>query len=689
LPSALENIISKCLEKECERRYQTADGIRSDLSKINRNANGDPSAGFLIRRWKSLSTAGMIVIALMAIGTYWWRARQVAPLTDRDTVVLADFTNTTGDPVFDDTLKQGLSVQLKQSPFLSLVPQRKVNEAIKLMGHASGDRLTPEITREVCQRTGAKAMLTGSIVAFGSQYVIGLRAVNCDTGDLLAEAQEQAPGKEGVLNALDVAASSMRGKLGESLSSVEKYATPVVRATTPSLEALKAFSLGINTNLSKGDVAALPFYKRAVELDPNFALSYRSMAVVYGDLNEVGRAAENARKAFELRNRVSEQERLSIEAIYYQYATGELHKAVEVYEQWQQAYPRDYLPYGNAAFTFSFLGNWERALDESRGAVRLEPNNEANYVNLGSAYTCLNKLDQAEAVYKQAEDHKLESEYLLGNRYQLAFLKGDAAKMRQTAAGAMGKPGTEDMMLAYQADTEAWYGKLESARELTQQAMDSARHNDSKESAAGYQAEAAMHEVEMGDRVRARSDAKAALSLGPNRDIRAIVALVLARLGDTVAADKLASEIDATSPLDTLVQNYWLPSIRAAVALQHKDPNHGLELLRVTSTIELSQPTSGLNVFLCPVYLRGEAYLMLHDGKAAAAEFQKFIDHYGLVVNFPWGALARLGLARAYAMQGDSIRARAAYRDFLTLWKDADPDVPILKQAKAEYANLH
>ncbi len=683
VPAVLENIISKCLEKDREGRYQTAAEIRSDLSEISLDAKGYSLAQPLTRRWKSLSVGAVIMVALIAGGTYWWHLRQVAPLTDQDTVVLADFTNTTGDTVFDDTLKQGLSVQLKQSPFLSLVSERKVNEAIKLMGHASGDRLTPDITREICQRTGGKAMLTGSIAAFGSQYVIGLKAINCDTGDVLAEAQEQATGKESVLNALDTAASSMRGKLGESLSSVEKYATPLVRATTPSLEALKAFSLGIKTNLAKGDAAALPFYKRAVELDPNFALSYRCMAVVYGDLNEVGRAAENARRAFELRDKVTEQERLSIEAIYYQYGTGELHKAVDVYEQWQRTYPRDYLPYGNSSFTFSLLGNWQRAMDEARGAVRMEPNNEGNYVNLGSAYTCLNRLDEAEAVYKEAADHKLESEYLLGNRYQLAFLKGDTVQMQQTAAAAMGKAGTEDMMLTYQADTEAWYGKLKNARELTVRAMDSARRNDAKESAAGYQAEAALREVEMGDRLRARSDANTAVKVAPNRDIRAIVALVLARAGDTATAEKSADDLDRAFPLDTLIQKYWLPSIRAAVALQRKDPHRAIELLQEASSIELGQPTSGLNVFLCPVYLRGEAYLMLHDGNAAEAEFQKFIDHYGLVVNFPLGALARLGLARAYALQGNMVRARAGYQDFLTLWKDADPDIPILKEAKS------
>jgi eukaryotic-like serine/threonine-protein kinase len=591
------------------------------------------------------------------------------------------------DSVFDDTLKQGLSVQLEQSPFLDLISERKVNEILRLMGRASGDRLTPEVTREVCQRMGSKAMLTGSIAGLGSQFVIGLKAVNCNTGDVLAEAQEQAAGKETVLKALDNAAISLRSKLGESLGSVQKYATPVEEATTPSLEALKAYSLGRKTQFTKGLTASLPFYKRAVELDPNFAMPYAVMSAIYGNLNEIGRAAENARKAYELREKVSERERFYIEANYYVSATGELEKAAQAYELWQQTYPRDFVPYSNLGFVSDALGNLEKSLEETREAMRLEPTNETNYGNLGNAYANLNRLDEAEAVYKQAEERKLEGESLLQYRYQLAFLKGDAAQMSQLAAAAIGKPGTEDVLLAGQADTEGWYGKLKNARELTQRAMDSAQHNDAKETAASYQAAAALREVESGNREQALAGADAALKLAQNRDVRAMAALALARAGDISGAEKMAADLDKTFPLDTLVQRYWLPTIRAAVALERKDPNRAVELLKTASTIELGQPTN-LTVFLCPVYLRGEAYLMLHDGNAAAVEFQKFIDHRGLVVNFPWGALARLGLARAYAMQGDTAKARTAYKDFLALWKDADPDIPILKQAKAEYAKL-
>ncbi len=555
------------------------------------------------------------------------------------------------------------------------------------MGRPAGDRLTPEVTREVCQRTNSKAMLAGSIAGLGSQYVIGLKAVDCETGDVLAEAQEQAGGKEAVLKALGAAAVSLRKKLGESLGSVQKYATPVEEATTSSLEALKAYSLGVKTAYAKSTTAARPFIQRALDLDPSFAMAYAWMGMSYFVLNEGGRGAEYTRKAYALREKVSERERLNIEASFYDTVTGDLEKAAQTDELWQQTYPRDDWAYQGLGFVCSALGNWERALEVFREALRLDPSDVTNYENLGITYTVFNRLDEAEAVYKQAEERKLEGEFLLQSRYWLAFLKGNAARMAQLVSAAMEKPGSEDLMLATQADTEGWYGKLKTAHELTGRAMDSAQHHDAKEVAAAYQAAAALREVESGNREQARAEANAALKLAPNRDVRAMAALALARAGDTAGAEKLAAELDKTFPLDTLVQRYWLPTIRAAVALERNDPNRAIELLKAASTIELSEP-SQFTIFLCPVYVRGEAWLMLHDGHRAAAEFQKFIDHRGVVMNFPWGALARLGLARASALQGDTAKARAAYQDFLTLWKDADPDVPILKEAKAEYAKL-
>jgi serine/threonine protein kinase/tetratricopeptide (TPR) repeat protein len=733
LPPKLQDIIDRALEKDRELRYQGAAEMRSELMRLRRDTDSGRSApvssgqaavapegralvtpqsslsqpsplpgvpssstGVQVAKvtgtgrglWKILVPAAAILVAAIA-GFLYFRSHHptTTAVTEKDTIVLADFDNKTGDAVFDDTLKQGLSVQLEQSPFLDLVSDNKVNETLKLMGRSPGDHLTPEVAREICQRTGSKAMLTGSIAGLGSQYVIGLKAVNCDTGDVLAGAQEQAASKEAVLKALDAAAVSLRGKLGESLSSVQKYATPVEEATTTSLEALKAYSLAEKTRNAKGDNAALPFYKHTVELDPRFAMAYRAMAAVYANMYEIGRAAEAGRKAYDLREKVSERERFSIEGWYYMVATGELEKGAQTFELWRQTYPRDEVPYIDLGFIYSLLGNYQKSLEEVSEALRLEPNDVINYLNVGGGYASLNRLDEAEGVYEQAEQRKLDSESLILNRYQLAFLKDETPKMAQLASAAMGKPGTEDLLLASQADTEGWHGELKSARELTRRAVDSAEHNDAKESAASYQAVGALREVTLGNREQARIDANAALKLAQNSGVRAVTALAMARAGDSSSAKKLITEIDKTYPLDTVTQRNWLPTIRAAIALEGKDPNRAIELLKDASAIELGG-TPGALVALCPVYIRGEAYLMLHDGKAAQSEFQKFIDHRGVVGNFPWGALARLQLARAYALQGDTAKAKAAYQDFLTLWKDADPDTPILIAAKAEYAKL-
>ena len=712
---ALETVIQKALEKDRHLRYQHASDLRTDLERLKRDsesgrqqaisssssarapasARSSSSSQEVVaepmaaksRRLFLVLVAVLALIAVVAAAGLYYRRHRAARFAEKDSLVLSDFTNTTGDPVFDDALKQGLAAQLEQSPFLAVASARKVNEILKWMGRSPGERLTPELAREVCQRAGNKAMLSGSIAPLGSQYVISLQAVNCDTGDVLAVAQEQAAGKEQVLKALGRAASDVRGKLGESLSSVQKYDAPPDEVTTPSLEALKAYSMGNKERWAKGDAASLPFYNHAVELDPNFAIAYLTLAVAYNNLNETARAADYARKAYDLRQRVSARERLEIEAYYYWFATGELDKAAQVYQVWLQTYPSESAVYSNLGFISSTLGNWTQALQEDLEAMRLDPTHVNRYANLGTDYTALNRLSEAEAVFKQAEGRKLESQELLAARYNVAFLNGDTAQMAQLSSAAAGKSGSEAPIVATQADSEAWYGKFRSARELTQRAVESARHDDAPESAAIFLATAALREVEAGNRRQAMTDANAALKLATNRDVRAMSALALARAGQRAAAEKLMAELNKELPLDTMVQQYWLPTIKAAISLDNKDAQRAIELLQIPGPIELGQPAN-ITVVLCPVYIRAEAYRTLRDGNAAAVEFEKFIEHRGIVVNFPWGALARLGVARAYALEGDSAKAKIAYQEFLTLWKDADAELPIYQQAKAEYGKL-
>ncbi len=681
----LEHVIGKALEKDRNLRYQHASDMRADLRRLGRDSDAVspvatvPAAAGTRKVWKAALLA-VAAVALLVAGYFY--LHRTPRLTDKDTIVLADFANSTGDPVFDGTLRQGLAVQLEQSPFLSLISDQRVRQVLRLMGQSPDARLTPELARDLCQRTASAAVLDGSIASLGSEYVLGLRATNCHTGDILGEEQVRATGKEQVLTALDKAAAKLREKLGESAKSLRAFDTPLEQATTPSLEALQAYSLGRKMFYTKGEAAAVPFLKRAVELDPNFAMAYRSLAA-NGSLDQPNLEAVYSRKAYELRDKVSERERFFIEATYYWYATGELEKAMPVYALWQQTYPRDYSLYVHLSEIYAILGDLDKSLDNARECMRLEPNRANNNADLIAAYINLNRLDEAEAASRQAEQRNLESEGLLAVRYRLAFVNGDATRAAQTLSEATGKAGIEDRLLAAQSDTEAWYGRFNSARALTRRAMESAERNDAKEISASYQAEAALRDAEAGNREQARADASAAVKLAANQDVLATAALALARAGDTSMAEKLAAELDKGYPVDTIVQRYRLPTIRAAIVLQRKDPNQAIELLQQTSPIELGDAG-----WLLPVYLRGEAYLILHDGKSAAVEFQKFIDHRGLVANFPWGALARLQLGRAYTLSGDKNKARAAYQEFLGLWKDADPDIPILKEAKAEYAKL-
>jgi serine/threonine protein kinase/tetratricopeptide (TPR) repeat protein len=643
-------------------------------------------AGRKKQRRLTIAAAAVVAIAL-AVGGYFYFHR--APkLTEKDTIVLADFTNTTGDSVFDGALRQGLAVQLAQSPFLNVVPDEKVAQTLRFMGQPPDARLTPAIAREVCQRTQSTAVLDGSIAQIGTQYSLILKAVNCASGELLASTEAQASDKNHVLDALGKVASETRAKLGESLSTVQKLDTPIEQATTPSLEALQAYSLGWKTRVGKSDFAAVPLFQRAIHLDPNFAMAYASLGTTYGNLGVTSLAAENARKAYELRDRVSEREKFYIESQYHLFVTGNLEKARQAYELWAQTYPRDDVPARDLGVIYVSLGQYDRALGECREALRLDAS-VVNYGNLVDAYLYLNRLQEAQATAEEAQAKKIDSPPLRFYLYQLAFLQNDAAGMAQQVAWAAGKPGVEDVLLYEEADTAAYSGRLGKARELSRRSVASAERAEEKETAAGYEADAALREALFGNAAEARQRAAAALGLSNGRDVQYGAALALALAGDATRAQALADDLAKRFPQDTVVQFNYLPTVHAQLALTHNDPSKAIEALQATAPYELGTEGSGaFTPALHPVYVRGEAFLAAHQGSEAAAEFQKILGHRGVVANEPIGALAHLGLARAYVLPGDAAKARAAYDDFFTLWKDADSDIPILKEAKTEYEKL-
>jgi len=622
------------------------------------------------------------------VGVLYFRFRPAATLTEKDTVVLADFTNTTGDTVFDGTLRQGLSAQLEQSPFLGLLSDQRVAQTLALMAQPKDARLTRELAREVCQRTGSAAVLDGSIAQIGTQYLLTLKAVNCSSGESLASAEVQASDKNHVLDALGKLASEIRSKLGESLASVKKYDAPAENVTTPSLEALQAYSLGYQTQFVKRDnAAAIPLFQRAVSLDPNFAMAYARLGTNYSGLGETARAAENARKAYELRERVSEREKFYIVSHYGQFVTGNLEATRKAYELWAQTYPRDDTPPTNLALIYGSLGDYDKALAANQQTLKLNPASGLSYSNLVAGYLNVNRLDEARATAQEAQAHNLDNPANHQILYSIDFLQHDAAGMEREAAVLMGKPGFEDVMLDTESDTAAYAGQFSKARELTRRASESAQRADEKETAAGYVAESAWREALVGDMSLAKQQAQAALALSTGRDAEAISAFALGLAGDTAQATRLAADLAKRFPEDTIVQSNYLPTIRAVAALQGGSASKAIEALVPAAPYELGSPGQ-LNFALYPVYLRGEAYVAAHQGSAAAVEFQKILAHTGVVANEPIGALAHLGLARAYALSGDTVKAQAAYQDFLALWKDADPDIPILMDATSEYSKL-
>ncbi len=743
VPAELSNIVNKALEKDRELRYQSAAEMRADLQRVRRDTSQFPARGdsgskgqrdaavtedALVSSQKKITGAqgtetlgvqtrtlsgrapdertshrwalvAACLLALIAGGVYY-RSHRNRNLSARDTIVLADFSNSTGDPVFDDTLKQALSMALLQSPFLNIVSDDQVAATLKQMTRPPDTPLDRDVSREVCQRSGSKAYIAGAIAKLGTDYVLSLKAVNCQSGDILAQQQVTAPAKEKVLEALSDAASNLRRGLGESLATRQKFDVPLEQATTSSLQALKEYSLQYKAMREKGSAVALPHGLRAIELDPKFALAYWAVGGNYSDIAEYGQAREYYRKAFEFRDRASERERLLIAGYYYLDVTGELEKAAQTYQEWVDSYPRDYVAYGSLAMAQSELGQHEKALETNREFLRLSPDNVIGYVNLTAALLATQKFGEAKQLLLQAQARKLDDLNIHLNLYGVSFLADDAAGMAKEFSWLESQPEYRSHGLSLESDTAAYGGRIRKARELTAQAEEGSVRAANKENAAMWEANGALREAALGNAAQAKQSAAAALKLSsksPGAQIEA--ALAFAMSGEKTLVEALDKDLSTRFPVDTQMQSLWLPVIRAQLALEKRNPSAAVELLQPSVPLELALiPYSASGSCLYVPYVRGQVYLAMGQGAAASTEFQKILDHSGLVWNCWTGALAHLGIARANGLQAatahgvDATAARgqalAAYKDFLALWKDADPDIPILKQAKAEYEKL-
>lgn len=636
--------------------------------------------------------AGVVAVLIVAVGA--WRLLQPAPavLTSKDTIVLADFANSTGDPVFDGTLRQGLAVQLEQSPFLNLIPEQRISRTLGLMGRPADAPLTGETAREVCERTGAGAVVEGSIVMLGNQYVLGLRARNCRTGQVLDEEQEQAARKEDVLNALSLMARRFRGRVGESLATVDKYSTPLAEATTSSLEALKEYSVGWQVHAARGATASLPLFRRATELDPQFAMAHASLGRIYADLDQSDLASASIERAWQLRDRASETEKFFLSANYQSLVTGNLEAAQQTCEAWAQAYPREVRPHLIlAGMVHKTPGRYEKALTEAQKAIELDPDFAMGYYSLGVNNVYLGRVDEAETALRAATARGLDVDEFIMLAHDIDFLKGDENAMQHEAARARARPGGENWMSAREAFVAAYSGHLKRARDISRRAVVQAQQAGQPERAALWEAGAAVREALFGNRISASESALSALSLSRDREVEYGVALALTLSGNPSRAQILLDDLQKRFPEDSSVRFSYVPTLQALLALNRGEPERALEVLQVSTPHELGVPRSsisGLFGALYPVYLRGHAYLAAHKGAEAAAEFQKILDHRTIVVSDPIGALVRLQLGRAYALSGDVTKAKSAYRNFFELWNDADPDIPILKLAKSEYVML-
>jgi eukaryotic-like serine/threonine-protein kinase len=620
-----------------------------------------------------------LLVALCALS----EAPTAAPLTEKDTVVLGDFDNKTGETVFDGALKQALALELGQSPFLNVLSDRKVSETLRTMGRPATGHVTPDVGRELCLRAGSKAAIVGTISNPRGHYLLELTAVACGSGEALVKEQTAAASKEEILKALSQASLNLRAKLGESVQSVQNFDVPI-QATTFSMEALKEYSIGIAVRSEKGDTPTIPYLKRAIELDPDFPLPHAELAAIYRNFRQPSAALEYGSRAYQLRDRVGEREKLKITGIYY-LATGDLDKEIQNYEAWQIKYPRDFQPYNNLGNDYAFTGQLDKSLAEYEQALLLMPS-LISYTNVVGLELNLNRLDAAGASLDEAFANKLDGRYLRQNLYWLAFMRGNVAQMQQQVAWASGKPGDEDVLLSMQSDTEAYYGRVVKAQDFTRRAVNSAVRAGSKETAALWQANSALRMAEVGLISVAREEANSALRLSSGRDVKLIAAFTFARAGENHRAKALVQELKKTYPTDFLMKLYWLPTINAAIELNGGNVSQALKELETAAPYELG--VGSFVDYLYPAYVRGQVYLLAHQADAAAAEFQKLLDHPGIVSNFMTGALAHLQLGRAYAVAGDNVKAKAAYQDFFTLWKYADEEIPALKRAKSEYTTL-
>ncbi len=700
LPSKLEDIINRALEKDRELRYQGAAEMRSELMRLKRDTESGraapassgtvalaqdagsqvaeaPRAGRKL--WRILVPAAVLVVATAVAGGVYFRSRQTAArLTDKDTIVLADFINTTGDAVFDDTLKQGLAIDLEQSPHLNIFPDVKMHQTLKLMGRSSEERITGEIAREICLRNGFKAVLVGSIASLGSRYIVTLKAVSAATGDSIGGTQSEASSKEQVLKALDDAATKLRYKLGESLSSIQKFDIPLYQATTPSLEALKAFSLGSGLYGGGNARASIPFFQKAIDLDSNFASAYAGLGTAYVAAGEGDRGLSYHRKAFELSSNVSDPEKFYILHTYYLNVIGDLEKDQELLQLWSKTYPRAATPHSNLAYMYNFyFGKFEKAEEEARTSLSLRPDNQFGYLRLVASYLGRNRYDEAKALCDKIGEEGWAHFW----RYSIAVARGDQASAQRESQWA--EDNEDYNSLEAVAESGYFNGRFKEARSTCRRAKSAAQKKNANEAAALLSANQALWESLAGNSPQAREQVSEAVKLNHGRDVLGAVALAYALTDDRQKAQSLATELAGKYPNNTLVNKLLVPEVKSIIEMSEGNPAKAIEVLQTASPFDL-----GMEIGYLPIYLRGDAYLRSRNAAGAALEFGKILKHRGVRPTSPVYPLAQLGLARAYALQGDTAKTRAAYQDLLTLWKDADPDIPVLIAAKSEYAAL-